>query len=139
MFLRNVGSHKIYTAALPKKNAVPEDSILHSYRCENLKSYIKNMSKSSLVNKILAQEAKTKVSLSPYLIKHHAMKTYGGVEVEFHTLTLALDAALFPGKEPLVQQAGWDTQPIWMLWRREKFSCPCRDYTSGLVVIQPID
>jgi hypothetical protein len=36
------------------------------------------MSKTSLVNKILAQEAKIKISLSLYLINHHAMKTYGG-------------------------------------------------------------
>jgi hypothetical protein len=33
-FLRNVGSHKSYTAPHP------EDGILHSRRCENLKSYI---------------------------------------------------------------------------------------------------
>jgi hypothetical protein len=33
-----------------------------------------------------------KVQLSLYLIKHHAMKTYGGVEVQFHVyFTLALD------------------------------------------------
>jgi hypothetical protein len=31
-FLRNVDSHKIYTAPLP------EDGILHGHRCENLKS-----------------------------------------------------------------------------------------------------
>jgi hypothetical protein len=33
-FLRNVGSHKIYTAPHPRHG------ILHSHRCENLKSYI---------------------------------------------------------------------------------------------------
>jgi hypothetical protein len=38
----------------------------------------KNMLKSSLGNKILAQEAEIKVSLSLYLIKQHAMKTHGG-------------------------------------------------------------
>jgi hypothetical protein len=49
---------------------------------------------------------KIKVKLSLYLIKHHAMKAYGGVEIYFHAfLTSALDdvssqphapAALFP-------------------------------------------
>jgi len=33
-----------------------------------------------------------RVKLSLYLTKQHAMKTYGGVEVQFHALTSALDA-----------------------------------------------
>jgi hypothetical protein len=43
------------------------------------------MSKTSLGNKILAQEGKIKVSFSLYLIKHHSMKTHGGVEVQLDT------------------------------------------------------
>jgi hypothetical protein len=34
-------------------------------------------------------------------------------------------AALLPGKSPavlIVKEAGWDTEPVWELWRREK-SC----------------
>jgi hypothetical protein len=34
MFFRNVGSYKSH------KRNIPEDGILHSYRSENLKSYI---------------------------------------------------------------------------------------------------
>jgi hypothetical protein len=59
-----------------------------------------------------ARKTYVKVKLSLSLTKHHAIKTYWGVEVYLHAfLTSALDeasgqlhapAALPPGKEPLV-------------------------------------
>jgi hypothetical protein len=65
-------------------------------------------------------QSKVKVTLSLCLTKHHATKTYGGVEVELHALlTRALDGRewsascrcrLYPGKEsqvPIGYEAGW--------------------------------
>jgi hypothetical protein len=65
------------------------------------------------------------------LIKHHAMKTYGGEEITHPFLTSALDGAQWsaslPGRftlrkealAPIGEDAGWAPEPDWRLWYRE--------------------
>jgi hypothetical protein len=81
------------------------------------------------------------------------MKTCGGLDVQIHVrvfLTFALvrggwsasrSASLSLGKEPplapIVQEAGWATEPVWPTWRREK-SCPYLDSDSDPLAIQLI-
>jgi hypothetical protein len=72
------------------------------------------------------------------LIKRNAMKTYGGLEVQFHTfLTSELNGGyrsasrtgrFSPGErpppEPIWQDAGWVPEPVWTRWRKELPSLP---------------
>jgi hypothetical protein len=69
------------------------------------------------------------------LTKHHAIKTYGGVNVYLHAfLTSALDelssqlhapASLYP--IPTGQEGVWAPEPVSMRWRREEFPAPAVD------------
>jgi hypothetical protein len=46
---------------------------------------------------------------------------------------MEVPAALPPGKSlplPIGEEAVWDPEPVWTLWRRED-SCPCRDSNPG--------
>jgi len=66
----------------------------------------------------------------------HAMKAYGGVEVELYSLTSTLDGGEWltscyiqftPKKEPLIpiqQEAVWSPELVRTLWRRDKFIIP---------------
>jgi hypothetical protein len=50
------------------------------------------------------------------------MKTYGGSGYIDQRILEVVPAALPPEKEPLVpigQEAGWDAEPVWTIWRRE--------------------
>jgi hypothetical protein len=47
-------------------------------------------------------------------------------------------AALHPGKEPQVptgEEAGWTPEPVWKLWRREKFLPPAG---NRIPAVQPV-
>jgi hypothetical protein len=46
-------------------------------------------------------------------MKHHAMKVYGGVEVQAHTF-LTVVTALQPAS---IQMVGWAPDPIWIIWK----------------------
>jgi len=80
--------------------------------------------------------------------KHHAMTTYGRMEVQLHTfLTKALDggeqlashpSCSTPGRRalgPTEQEAGWGPEPVWTRWWREKISVPSDNQT---LVIQTV-
>jgi hypothetical protein len=55
------------------------------------------------------------------------MKTYGGVDIWIHVLTLAVVAVsgqlhaltTLPPPVPIGYEAGWAPEPVWMTWRRE--------------------
>jgi len=71
------------------------------------------------------------VKLSMCLIKHHAMKTYWGVEVKFQAfLTSSLVegewSASRTGRFAIGQEAGWAPEPVWTRWRRDKFPSWCQ-------------
>jgi hypothetical protein len=36
-------------------------------------------------------------------------------------------------RDAFEQEAGWAPEPVWMLWRREKISCPSWEYNPGRV------
>jgi hypothetical protein len=84
------------------------------------------------------------------LIKHYAMRAYGGVDVSIHIfLTSALlggewsasrPGRFIPGKElpvPIVQEVGWTPGPVWTTWRSNN-SWPYRDSNLNLSVVQPV-
>jgi hypothetical protein len=65
-----------------------------------------------------------KVVVSPYSIKHHAIKTYGAVETEFHVFLISeLEKfALTPWKDslvPIVQEVKCAPEPVRRWWKRK--------------------
>jgi hypothetical protein len=73
-----------------------------------------------------------KVKLFLCLTKYHTMKTYEDTEVQFLAFILAIDgvewsASRFSSFTPgiklqvfIIQEAGWASEPLFMLWRRER-------------------
>jgi hypothetical protein len=64
---------------------------------------------------------------SSALIKHHAMKGYGGMEVYLHALlSSALDAVTSGEIVPwyLQEEVGWAPEPVWTRWRKGKIPAP---------------
>jgi len=61
------------------------------------------------------------------LFKHHALKTYGGVEVCLHAfLTSTLDRDKWSASRPgcftpvlIWYEVGWAPEPVWTRWRGE--------------------
>jgi hypothetical protein len=84
----------------------------------------------------------------------HAMEALGGGERRYSSYsfpTSALDGgewsasrpgrALPPGKGPpvpIVQEAGWDPEPVWTQRLEEKSFCLCRGSNPDLPVVQPV-
>jgi hypothetical protein len=38
---------------------------------------------------------------------------------------------------PIVKEAGWASEPVWMLWNGKKISCPCRELNPGCPARSP--
>jgi hypothetical protein len=75
------------------------------------------------------------------LTKHRTVKTYGGMEVEFHAfLTSELDGGEWSASShgrftPGTQEAGWTPKPAWTRWLREKYPAPPGNRTP---IVQPV-
>jgi len=58
------------------------------------------------------------------------LKVTLGMTFASHTLTTFL---LYPRRKsplPTEKEAGWDLQPVWMLWRREKSPATARNWIT---------
>jgi hypothetical protein len=92
-----------------------------------------------------------KVKISLGLIKHHALKTYEGVEVQLHNSwprqemevsgQLHALAALSPGKlllVPIRYDTAEDPESVCTLWRREKLISYYRESKFNSSVVRPV-
>jgi hypothetical protein len=75
------------------------------------------------------------------LIKHYAMKAYGGVHFldlgsSWRWVVSSTPLPLYP-PVPIEYEVGWTPEPVWTTWRRENY-WPYKDSNSDPSVVQPV-